>query len=124
MLRDYLISISRRLGTESSRNTQQRTVFIVRLEGVASGSNPEACIERTEENMASAVDVRPRSAVCVTANGMGQEIVPRTRRRTDSLKLLNKQAGSDAITVGLWSSWKKAVIIWLGEYHGLRQLQK
>lgn len=54
--------------------------------------------------MASVVDVRPKSAVRVTADGMGQEIVLTMRRPTNSLKQLNKQGGSDAITAGRWSS--------------------
>jgi hypothetical protein len=54
--------------------------------------------------MASVVDVRPRSAASVTANGMGQKIAPKTRRLISSLKRRSRQDGSDVTTAEPWSS--------------------
>jgi hypothetical protein len=98
------MSISRKRGTENFRSIPPKTVSIVRLDAVASGSSREIFIRKMGKSMVNAVVVRQRSAVFVTVNGMVTKIARRTRRQIDFWKQQNRLAGNVAIIAGQWLS--------------------
>jgi hypothetical protein len=104
MLISYLIRSSSGLGIVNSQNIQPKTVYTVQLGDVANGLSLEIYTKRMERSMGNAVVARRRSAAFVMESGTAQRIVQRTKKLTAFLRKLKKQAGSDAITVGLWSN--------------------
>lgn len=89
----------------------RRTESTVHLEDAGSGSDPRIYILKMDANMGSVVDARPKSAACAIRNGMVTKTVLKMRRRTDSSKQPRRPDGNGAITVGQWSSSRKAAII-------------
>jgi hypothetical protein len=104
MWKNYLISISRGIGTRNIKNIPPKIVFIVLHDVVGSGSSLGIFIRKMAKSMASALGVRRRFAVCVMVNGMEIKTVPRMRKQIDFLKQQNKLAGRDVITAGPWLS--------------------
>jgi hypothetical protein len=102
MLRDYLTTISKKLGTESFKNFLPRTVYIVLRGAVAIGSSLAIYRRRMEKGSASVAAVRRKFVVYAIASGTEQKTAPKMRKQIGFWKQQNKLDGNDVTVVGQW----------------------